>query len=111
MAHALATLNEMYTDSEGEEGGGRSERLASISEDDDDGRPSPRTLTPAVEDLPKPTTTRAAPRASTLVSYLNDTVMSDDEGERDAVTRPEPMEVTSDTESPPSPLQTPTDEK
>uniref|UniRef100_A0A146KUZ7 SAP30-binding protein n=1 Tax=Lygus hesperus TaxID=30085 RepID=A0A146KUZ7_LYGHE len=99
---ALQSLTEIYTDSEGEDLGGRSERRDTDSEENGTGTDN----TSMSKTYPKlPTHEEAVTvtsRSSNLVSYLNDTVMSDEETEKDAVTKPEPMEVTSEPESPPA---------
>ncbi|BES89120.1 unnamed protein product [Nesidiocoris tenuis] len=117
---ALASLTEMYTDSEGEDtapgplptetSAPRRPTVTDSSEspasDLDESSPSSakRPLMTSSLLSRSITATQVSNRSSTLVSYLNDTVISDDEGERDAVTQPEPMEeVTPEHESPKSP--------
>lgn len=107
---ALASLTEMYSDSDGEDGIHKNEQLDGTDSADEHSDASVKTsavvgaqaqeskwfLGNETVKAPQPVN-----RPSNLVSYLNDTAISDDEGERDHVL-PEPME-----EGTPEPLSPP----
>ncbi|KAK9720308.1 HCNGP-like protein [Popillia japonica] len=90
---ALASLTATYTDSEGEDEANEDghPNTGSVTINTPDTSPSKSTPT-SRQSSPAPSKIRM--RVAKLVSYLDDTVVSDDEGEHDIVNEPETMVIT-----------------
>lgn len=94
---ALASLTATYTDSEGEDEPNEDSHLNTGSVTINSANTSPDKSTPSSRPS-SPIPAKITTKVAKLVSYQDDTIVSDDEGEQDAANQPETLVIITDTD-------------